>query len=97
MIKYRNNIKNFIASYFIINDSHYKLYALICIPNHNHYTSFWNICLNDELNIALNESYYYNDLLENGEIELIKGLNFETKLNQKIEFNPYIIIYIKDS
>ena len=58
LIKYRNNIKNFIASYFIINDSHYKLYALICIPNHNHYTSFRNIRLNDELNTTLKESYY---------------------------------------
>jgi hypothetical protein len=67
------------------------------MPNHNHYTAFCNICLNDELNLAINESYYYDDLLENGKIELIKGLNFDTKINQIIEFNPFIIIYIKDS
>jgi hypothetical protein len=28
LIKYRNNIKNFITNEFIISDSHYKLYAL---------------------------------------------------------------------
>jgi hypothetical protein len=67
------------------------------MPNHNHYTAFCNICLNDELNLAINESYYYDDLLENGKKELIKGLNFDTKINQIIEFNPFIIIYIKDS
>ena len=67
------------------------------MPNHNHYTVFRNIRLNGDLKIGLNESYYYHDLSENGETESTKGLNFDTKLNQIIGFNPFIIIYIKDS
>ena len=47
LIKYRNIIKNFIKNEFIINDSHYKLYAIICMKNNNHYTAFCSICLND--------------------------------------------------
>jgi len=66
------------------------------MKNNNHYNAFCNICLNDELNLNLNDSYYYDDLLDNGKIVLIKGINFDIKLNQIIDYNPFIIKYIKN-
>jgi len=95
LIKYRTQIKDFIKNEFVFNNITYKLYGIIFMKEYNHYTAYCNDCLTDDLNLVINESYYYDDLIDNGKIELITNLGFKQKLETIIKYNPFIIIYIK--
>ena len=95
LIKYRNNIKKFILEELNFNNVTYKFYGIIFMESSNHYTSYCNICLNGDLNLQINKSYYYNDLIENGKVHLIEADNFEKKFNRIIDYNPFIILFIK--
>ena len=93
LIKYRDSIKIFIKSEFLFNDNLYILYAIICVKINNHYTAYCNICLTNELHLNYNFSYYYDDLVDNGIIQLIDGLNFNEKLEKIIKYyNRKILI-----
>jgi len=44
------------------------------MPSINHYTAYCNNYLINELNVQFGKSYYYDDLLNKGEIKIIRGL-----------------------
>ena len=65
------------------------------MKSNNHYSVYCNLCLTNELNLSVNSSYYYDDIIDNGKIILIKERDFDNKINILIKNNPFIKIYIK--
>ena len=96
LIKYRSQIKSYIKYEFVFNNIPYQLYRIIFMKDYNHHTVYRNSCLNDEFNLVFHESYYCDDLIDNGKIELIPNLVFTEKLDKLIKYNPFIIIYIQN-
>ena len=97
LIIYRDRIKNFIVENFIFNDIHYKLYGIICMESSKHYTAYCHNCLTNKLHLNINQSYYYDDLLNSGLILMINENNFNNKINKIMDKNPFIILYIQDN
>ena len=63
----------------------------------NHYTSYCHICLSNDLNLSINKSYYYDDEFNDHTILCIEGNSFDEKINGIINYNPFIILLIKDN
>ena len=63
------------------------------MPNINHYSSFCYNCLNDSLNLIKGYSYYYDDMYNAGEVQLIDNSDFNKKIEKISKFNPFIIVY----
>ena len=64
---------------FIFIDVKYKLVGIICLPSSNHYTSYCHKCFTNNLNLVKNKSYYYDDILNGGEIIQIEDNDFKKK------------------
>jgi len=93
LIKYRNNILNLIVEFFEFNGIKWSLLGIICMPKINHYSSFCCNCLNDSLNLIKGHSYYYDDMYNDGEVQLIDNSDFNKKIEKISKFNPFIIVY----
>jgi hypothetical protein len=95
LIKYRNNILSMIEEKFVFINVTFNLLGIICQPNINHYTSYCHNCQTTKLNLLLNNSYYYDDMFNKGEIINIKENDFNKKFVIISSYNPFIIIYGK--
>ena len=68
LIKYNKEIISFIEEKFSFNNIDYIFYGAICMPSDNHYSSYYHLCLNEELNLENDKSYYYDGLINKGKI-----------------------------
>ena len=66
------------------------------MPTDDHYSSYCHLCLINALNLETNKSYYYNSSNNKGKIELIDG-NFISKINHIIQYNIFIVLYVKNN
>ena len=82
---------------FEFNGIKYKFYGIIFMKSSNHYTSYCHINFMNELDLVKNNSYYYDDSIDDGKVSLIEGNNFKEKINSIINYNPFIILFIKDN
>ena len=70
-----------------------NLLGIICIPSINHYSSFCYNGLIDKLNLTKGKSYYYDDMYNSGELQLINNSNFIKKIENISKFIPFILVY----
>lgn len=62
-------------------------------PFVNLYTSYCHYCYNDEINLSISVSYYYNDIRNNGKVFEISEDTFKKKLEFIGNYNPLIVLY----
>ena len=70
-----------------------NLLGIFCMPSVNHYSSFYYNYLTDKLNLTKGNSYYYDDMYNIGEIQLIDNSNFRKKIEIISKYNPFILVY----
>ena len=63
------------------------------MPAINHYSAYCHYNYSDKLNLKPGFSYYYDDLLENGKMELIEEKGFISKIEKISKFNQFILLY----
>ena len=72
-----------------------SLLGKIYMPNINHYSAYCHNCFTEKLNYEKNNSYYYDDMYNGGEVQIIENPNFKSKIEFISKYNPFIILYGK--
>ena len=91
--KYKNQIVDFNEEKFSFINLEYELLGIIFLPLISHYSAYCHYCYIEKLNLQLGKSYYYDDLVNKGKIELINESNFRNKIAFISKYNPFVLIY----
>ena len=93
--KYRKKIIDLIQNEFTFTNFKMSLLGIICMPSINHYSAYCHNCFTEKLNYEKNNSYYYDDTYNGGEVQIIENPNFKSKIEFISKYNPFIILYGK--